>query len=518
MGASLRAIAPELALAAAILALVVVDLLLRGEPRRRVVLGAAALIGLAAAAIGLALLPAERGPIFGGMLALDSFGLFFKGLFLVAAALGVLFGASSDEIPRGRFGEYLILLLSLTLGMSLLASARNLLMIYLAIELVSLPSYILAGFRRGDRATSEAALKYVVYGAAASGLMLYGFSWLYGLTGTLDLAGVGHAIGGALAGGPAGAVMQGAAGAASGAASGVGLRGAAGGLGLALALLFSLVGFGYKIAAVPFHMWCPDVYQGAPTPFVAFLSVGPKAAGFAALLRFLLMGFGSPADAPAAGALPWPALIGILAIATMTLGNLVAIAQENVKRLLAYSSIAHAGYMLMAVAVGSEAAVRAVMLYLPIYLFMNMGAFLAVMAVRAQTGSESIGAYRGLGSRSPWLALSLAVFLFSLTGLPPLAGFIGKFYLFAALVKTGETLYYVIAILGVLNSVVSLYYYVRIVRAMYLERPEEGVSPSFSLPSPTAALLGLCVVPTVLLGVWWGPLAGLIEGAARMVR
>jgi NADH-quinone oxidoreductase subunit N len=458
------------------------------------------MLGLAAAALAFTLLPAGRGPVLHGMVALDGFGLFFKGLFLAAACLGVFFGAISNEIPRGRFGEYVVLLFCLTLGMCLLATAQNLLMFYLALELVSLPSYILTGFRRGDRPSSEAALKYVIYGAAASGLMLYGFSLLYGLTGTLDLSGVGRGIAAAAGGSTAQA------------------------LAVTLAVLLSLVGFGYKVAAVPFHMWCPDVYQGAPTPFVAFLSVGPKAAGFAALLRFLLVGFGAPGAAQAAGGLlaagpfPWPALIGVLAIATMTVGNLVAIAQENVKRLLAYSSIAHAGYMLMAVAVGSEAAVRAIMLYLPIYLFMNMGAFLAVMAVRAQTGEERLGAFRGLGTRSPYLAVVLAIFLFSLTGLPPLAGFIGKFYLFAALLRSGGTFYYTLAIIGVLNSVISLYYYVRIVRAMFLEKAEEGAPATLSLPRPSAVLLAVCVVPTVLLGIWWGPLAGLIDGAARMVR
>jgi NADH-quinone oxidoreductase subunit N len=271
MNAGLAGIAPELALTATILVLVVADIALRARASRRLVLGALALLGLAAAALCFAALPAERGPLFHGMISLDGYALFFKGLFLAAAFLGLLFAVVSDEVPRGRFGEYLVLLLCLTLGLSFLAAARNLLMIYLAVELVSLPSYVLAGFRRGDRASSEAALKYVIFGAAASGLMLYGFSLLYGIAGTLDLAGIGGRV---VASFPE--------------------RDPAALLGVALAVLFALVGFGYKIAAVPFHMWCPDVYQGAPTPFVAFLSVAPKAAGLAALLRFLLVGFGVP--------------------------------------------------------------------------------------------------------------------------------------------------------------------------------------------------------------------------------
>jgi NADH-quinone oxidoreductase subunit N len=490
MNTSLAGIAPELALTATIFVLVLADIVLRHHAARRRVLGALAILGLIATALSFTALPAERGPIFHGMLSLDGFAIFFKGLFLAAAFLAILFGAISDEIQRSRYGEYLILLLCLTLGLNLLAAARNLLMLYLSLELVSLPSYVLTGFRRGDRQSSEAALKYVIFGAASSGLMLYGFSLLYGLSGTLDLAGIGQRIAGVVGRGDATAA-----------------------LGLTIAVLLSLVGFGYKIAAVPFHMWCPDVYQGAPTPFVAFLSVGPKAAGMAALLRFVLIGFGGASG----GAFPWPALLGVLSIATMTVGNLIAIAQENVKRLLAYSSIAHAGYMLMAVAVGSGAAVRAVMLYLPIYLFMNMGAFLAVMAVRSPAGDESIGAYRGLGTRSPFLAVMLGIFLFSLTGLPPLAGFIGKFYLFAALIDTRTTFFYIVAIIGVLNSVVSLYYYVRIVRAMFLEKADVG-APTLTPARASAVLLAVCAVPTVLLGIWWGPLAGVVAKASAMVR
>jgi NADH-quinone oxidoreductase subunit N len=494
MGRSLAGIAPELALAVTIFVLVIADIVLRHHPARRRALGGLAVLGLAVTALSFTVLPPANAILFHGMIALDKFALFFKGLFLAAAFLGILYGAISNEIPRGRFGEYVILLLCVTLGMDFLVAAQNLLMIYLALELVSMPSYILTGFRRGDRPASEAALKYVMYGAAASGLMLYGFSLIYGLTGALDLPMINQLLERAVSGGNAALP-----------------------LGITLAVLFSLVGFGYKVAAVPFHMWCPDVYQGAPTPFVAFLSVGPKAAGMAALLRFLLVGLGAPRAFMTPGEFPWPALIGVIAMATMTVGNLIAIGQENVKRLLAYSSIAHAGYMLMAVAVGSSAAMQAVMLYLPIYLFMNMGAFLAVMAVREKTGSESITAYRGLGGRSPWLAVMLAIFLFSLTGLPPLAGFIGKFFIFSALLKAHVTFFYVVAIVGILNSVIALYYYVRIVRAMFLEKAEEG-APALPLARASVVLLAACAVPTVLLGIWWGPLAGLIEGAARFVR
>jgi NADH-quinone oxidoreductase subunit N len=493
MGTNLAGIAPELALSGTILVLLIADLFLRAHPSRKVVSSILALAGIAAAAAGFALLPLDTPQtLFSGMIAVDGTAVFFKGLFLAAASLGVVFGAVSDEVPEGRAAEYQVMLLSLTLGMSLFAASRNLLMIYLSLELVSLPSYVLAGFRRGDKASSEAALKYVVFGAAASGMTLYGFSLLYGMAGTLDLAGIGNAV-----------------------VARTAEAGIAGRLGLLVACLLSFAGFGYKVAAVPFHMWCPDVYQGAPTPFVAFLSVGPKAAGLAALMRFLYVGFGG--GATSIGAFPWAEVLGIIAIATMTIGNLVAVHQDNVKRLLAYSSIAHAGYLLMGVAVGTAAATRAVMLYLPIYLLMNMGAFLAVQVVRDRSGSEDISAWRGLGSRSPVLAALMAIFLFSLTGVPPFAGFIGKFYVFAAVLETGRTFFYAVALVGVLNSVVSLFFYARIVRAMYLDKAADGAAP---MPAGRgyAGLLALLAVPTLVLGVWWTPLADVVGALGGWVK
>jgi NADH-quinone oxidoreductase subunit N len=494
MLSNLLAIGPELALTATVLLVLIADLLIGDRPARRASLATVAFAGLAAAAAAFALLPDGGPSAFDGMVSGDGLGRFFRGLFLVAAFFGVAFGALSDEIPARRFGEYTILLLSTTLGMCFLVSAQNLLMILLALELTSLPSYILAGFRRGDRRSSEAALKYVLYGAAASGLMLYGFSLLYGMAGTLDLAKVGPALNASAAGGS------------------VAIR-----AGIAVAALLSLVGFGYKIAAVPFHQWAPDVYEGAPTPVTAFLSVGPKAAGVAALIRFVVVGFGASVATPPAGGLPWPMLLGILAMATMTLGNLAAIPQDNVKRLLAYSSIAHAGYLLMGVAVGTPEAIQAIALYMPIYLLMNLGAFLAVLAVRAKTGSETIAAYRGLGTRSPFLAVCLAIFLFSLTGVPPFAGFIGKFYLFAAVLKAGTPFFYIVALVGVLNSVVSLFYYARLVKALFLEASPTG-APVVAVPFATTFLLAVLAIPTLLMGIWWSPLASLAAKAAGIAE
>jgi NADH-quinone oxidoreductase subunit N len=489
----LAAILPELVLGGAILLLIVLDIALRGRRTRPQILLGAAALALAAAAATLAGAPQAPFASFAGMLAVDGFAFFIKGLVYLAALLGAVFGLMSPEVKREQYGEYLILLFCVTLGMSLLAAAQNLLLIYISLELVSLPSYILAGFRRGDRKSSEAALKYVLFGAASSGLMLYGFSLLYGMAGTLQISGMLRAL--------AAQALQGGAGAQ---------------LALAAAVLLSLAGFAYKVAAVPFHMWCPDVYEGAPTPITAFLSIGPKAAGIAALMRFLIVGF-VPAGEPVGGAFPWPIVLGLLSIATMTVGNLAAIPQDNVKRLLAYSSIAHAGYMLMAVAVGSPLAMRSVLLYLAIYLLMNAGAFLAVMAVREKTGSESISAYRGLGTRSPLLAVVLAIFLFSLVGIPPFAGFIGKFFLFAAVLQTKTPFFYALAAIGVVNSVISLYYYARIIRATFLEKADGDAGP-LPIARPAAALLVLLAVPTLVLGVWWGPLMGLVERSAVMLR
>ncbi|MCL4233587.1 MAG: NADH-quinone oxidoreductase subunit N [Deltaproteobacteria bacterium] len=492
MSADLARILPEVVLTLGIVAVLMVDLLWKSAASRRGALAASALAATVGALVALVARSGDAGTAFSGMLALDGFATFFRAFVLVVAVYGVWLGATSDEIPESRLGEFLLLLLCLTLGLAFLASARNLLMIYLAIELVSIPSYILAGFRRGDRRSSEAALKYVIYGAGASGLMLYGFSLIYGLTGSLDLA----AIGGIL---PVSSTEFGTS------------------LTVAAAAILSLAGFGYKVAAVPFHMWCPDVYEGAPTPFVAFLSVGPKAAGLAALIRFLTVAFPTPEIfGLAARHFPWALVIGVLAIATMTLGNVVAIAQDNVKRLLAYSSIAHAGYLLMGVAVASPESIRAVMMYLGVYLAMNLGAFGAVLAVRHVTGYETIGAYKGLGARSPLLAVLLAIFLFSLTGVPPFGGFIGKFYLFASVLHAGTPFFYALAIVGVLNTAVSLYAYARVLKAMYFESLP-GVEPPRPLTFAHGAMLVSLAIPTLVLGIWWSSLIEAIKRSSAII-
>jgi NADH-quinone oxidoreductase subunit N len=490
---------PELALTFGSIGVFLVDLLWRRSPARLARLTAATLLVLALCAGFLWVQPATSQTLFNGLIANDAFASFFKWLFLAAAALTVLIAAQGKDFPPVRIGEFYALLLAIVLGMFLMASATDLLMMYMSIELVSMVSYVLAGYRKGDRKAAEASLKYVIYGGVASGVMVFGMSWLYGLLGTtnvLEFAGRLQALP------QTGAVR----------------------VALVLAVVFVSAGVGYKIAAVPWHMWCPDVYEGAPTPFTAFLSVGPKAAGFALALRFFYGAMAGPAAAngfaEAVGGIPWPAVIGVLAAATMTLGNFTAIAQTNLKRLLAYSSIAHAGYMLMGLSAVSDTGTQGVMVYLLVYLVMNVGAFLVVILVAQGTGSESILDYRGLGHRQPLAAVTFAVFLFSLTGLPPFAGFAGKYYLFLAVMERvpgpGGFWYAVLALVGAVNTAVSLYYYARIIRAMFLEAPyvTTRVVPKLGYQLMLGAFSGAILV----FGIWWSPIVEWSQRSLVMLR
>lgn len=492
---SLRFFWPESILTVAVMAMFVADLVLRRSQRRETLLMVFSLFWLALTALATWATPWGNFPLFGGLLQHDPLRVFFQWLFLGAAALTVLIAPRSGQISSARLGEFIALLFALLLGMFLMASATDLLMIYLAIETVSLVSYVLTSFRRGDRKANEAALKYVIYGGVASGVMLYGMSLLYGLFATTRVTGAGG-IGAQLAD----------------VTSRLFLAHAFGGqpaaqLALVVGVIFVLAGVGYKIASVPFHMWCPDVYEGAPTPFTAFLSVGPKAAGFAVAIRFFFAAF--ERQLPGGGyvavtELPWPAIVGVISAVTMTLGNLTAVVQTNVKRLLAYSSIAHAGYLLMGLAAASTAGVQAILVYLIVYVLMNVGAFLVVTAVSRVTGGEEINDFRDLRNRAPLAAVTLAVFLFSLTGIPPFAGFAGKYLIFAAVVQQGSFWYVLLAIVGVLNSAVSLFYYARIIKAMFLEHAVD----ERPLPVPaiyTGVLLALAL-PVLLLGIWWTPL------------
>jgi NADH-quinone oxidoreductase subunit N len=490
---------PELVLTFGSMALFLLDVLWKRSSRRVPLLTASALLVFALAGVFMAAQPATPQNLFNGLIANDAFASFFKWLFLASGMLTVLIAAPSRDLPAPRIGEFYALLTAVVLGMFLMASATDLLMMYMSIELVSMVSYVLAGYKRADRKGSEAALKYVIYGGVASGVMLFGMSYLYGLLGTTNLLEFSFRLA-QLSTSPANK------------------------LALVIAVVFVTAGLGYKVAAVPWHMWCPDVYEGAPTPFTAFLSVGPKAAGFAMALRFFYSAMSGPAGAggfaDALAGVPWPAVVGVLSAITMTLGNVTAIVQTNLKRLLAYSSIAHAGYTLMGLAALSQTGMQGVMLYMLVYLVMNLGAFLVVIVVAQTTGSESIFEYRGLARRHPLAAVAFAIFLFSLTGIPPFAGFAGKWYLFMAVIERvggpGGGWYATLAVIGALNTAVSLYYYARIIRAMFLEAPftEEPV------PSPLGyqVLLGTFSAAILVFGLWWTPMLDWTQASLHLFR
>ncbi|MBI1909921.1 MAG: NADH-quinone oxidoreductase subunit N [Deltaproteobacteria bacterium] len=487
---NLRLFLPESILSATVLVLFIADFFTTKQKKAPLFFGLS-LIGLLAA-LGAAYvsrsMPAAS--LFTGMVAFDAAGTFFKVLFSLSAIVIIFFSSGSREMERVDIPSYCILLLTLTLGMMLLATSTNLLMLYLSLEMVSISSYILSGFLKGIRRSSEAALKYVIYGGVASGIMAYGFSLLYGLSGTLSMSEMfvyfsTHATDKSV---------------------------------LFVGLVLSLAGFGYKIAAFPFHMWAPDVYEGAPTPVAAFFSVGPKAAGFAALIRFFLtaLAIKSPdqfGDLKLAG---WPELITLLAIVTMTFGNFAALYQTNLKRLLAYSSIAHAGYLLMGFAALNQEAIQAVFFYLIVYFVMNLGAFLVVIMILNQRGVEDLEGYNGIGRRGgqgAYLAVMMAVFLFSLTGLPPFAGFAGKLYLFTAVIKAKM---FGLAIVGVLNSVVSLYYYIRVVKVMFFVDPPDQNPFRFSGLSHPVLVSGLAAL-TLAMGLFWDPLVRIVRESAVML-
>ncbi len=509
---SLRYFWPETLLILGAMALFIADLVFKKPEKRVAALTTLTLLVLLASAAATWTLGGAAGKsLFNGLMVHDSLALYFKWFFLGATALAVWIAAPSKEIAPERMGEYFALLLAMCLGLNLMASSTDLLMVYLSLELVSLVSYVLTGYRRADRRAAEASLKYVIYGGVASGVMVFGISYIYGLLGTTDLTVLAKNL---TQFDPASSAQV--------------LSRVGGQLALIVAVVFVLAGIGYKVASVPWHMWCPDVYEGAPTPFTAFLSVAPKAAGFAVALRFFFGAMASViSDRPEqaariAAGVPWPAILAVVAAATMTLGNFSALNQTNLKRLLAYSSIAHAGYIMMGLASGTNIGNQSVLIYLTVYLFMNLGAFLVVVAVARGAGTESIFDYRGLGKRAPFAAIALAIFLFSLTGLPPLAGFVGKFYLFAAVVVKARSAYgidatgwWCLALIGVLNSAVSLYYYARVVRAMFLEKAVDETKVEIPL-SYSGLLVGL-VAAVLVFGVWWAPIADAAQNAVRVM-
>jgi NADH-quinone oxidoreductase subunit N len=468
------AILPEIMLLVLAGLILVFDLIWTEEKRRNlgwVTAGGLTLILI----VTLAVVQPSEGTnlLWGGMIRHDWIALVFTLLFIFGAAITSLF--AMDVKGLGDRGEFYLLLLVSSMGMNFMAASADLIMLYLAIETTSIPLYILAGFFKRDDKSTEAGFKYFLFGAMTSAIMLYGFSLIYGFAGTTNLYQLVSVV-------RAGDINM---------------------LTLMGSLLLVLVGFGFKISAVPLHFWAPDVYEGAPTPVTGFLSTASKAAGFAVLVRVLIVAF------PAISA-DWSFLAAVLATITMTLGNALALAQKNIKRLLAYSSIAHAGYILIGVATVSVLGISGVIYYLIVYLITNLAAFGIVVSFWRNDGSDEIDAYNALSRRSPYLALAMLVALLSLAGMPPFGGFIVKVIIFAAAVKANMIW---LAFVGVLNSIVGLYYYLTILKHVYLYRSEAEDKPVI-ITRPYAIALVILTIGIILTGAFFAPWFNWASGAA----
>jgi NADH-quinone oxidoreductase subunit N len=472
-----QAILPELGLLFLIGLVLVLDLVWRDEKRHA--LGWVTFIGLAIILAGSLVVshPSEESRlIWGGMLRNDFAGYVFRIIFLTGAAITTLFSLDNEELsPRG---EFYILMLTSTLGMNFMASAADLIMLFLAIETTTIPLFVLAGFLTKDQKSVESGIKYLLFGAMTSAVMLYGFSLIYGFSGTTQLYEVAQR-------------MQ---------------TGHVPNFAIIAAAMLMIVGFGFKVSAVPFHFWAPDVYEGAPYPVAGFLSTASKAAGFAVLGRVLFVLF--PELSPV-----WSLILALLAVASMLTGNLLAMAQKNIKRLLAYSSIAQAGYMLIGVAAYSQLGTTGVIYYLAAYLLTNLAAFGVIGIVSRVVGSDEISAYAGLSRRSPGISMAMLVVLLSLGGIPPFAGFIGKLLVFAAAVESGLIW---LALVGVINTILALYYYLSILKVIYLYRSEDEQKALVVPPISKAALI-VCIGGIVALGIVIAPWFGLSSSAASAI-
>lgn len=433
--------------------------------------GLLALVILAGTA-GLAKVPTASYPLFFGFFTLDSFTHFFRLISLAVIGFTVITSLTYQPISKDSEGEYYCLLLFMAFALILMSAANNLLMIFLAVEFVSVVSYLLVGFLRTNPRSKEASIKYFLFGSFCSGVMLYGMSLLFGATGSLELTAVSKTI----ANQPPFTTL------------------------MLCSLILFLVGMGFKISMAPFHLWAPDAYEAAPTPVTALLTVAPKAVGFALLIRVLSVGFISIGW-------KWQTLIMLLSILTMTLGNIIALSQTNIKRLLAYSSIAQAGYILMGIAVFNDLGLTGVLIYLLAYAFTNIGAFTVVITVSNYLGNDELPSYAGLAKRSPFLAAAMAIFLLSLAGLPPMAGFIGKFYVFSATLQAG---FVKLALAAAMNSAIAAFYYFKIVRLMYLEAPVR----EDKVPLEGLLTLSICLLLTgvILMGVFPSPFIQFVKG------
>ena len=471
-----HAIAPELILSATIVATLILDLVL--DRSRKYLVGTVAGLGLLCSMIPIVIMALEGHHdrvMFGGAYVVDPFALVLKALFILSGYVVLLI--STTYIEEGDYyeGEFSFLLLCAILGMVIMASARDLITIFIALELLSIPGYLLAGWRKSDVRSNEAMMKYYLLGVLATGVMLYGMSLIFGFTGSTLLTDIGQATRGAAGDKPV----------------------------VVIGILFVLIGFAFKVSAVPFHFWAPDTYEGAPTPVTAFLSVATKAAGFVALMELVFVGFFGRSNV-------WGPLFWILAALTMTVANLIALRQTNVVRMLAYSSVAQAGYILIPFAVAgdhltaetADKALSAVIIYLLIYAAMNLGAFAVVIAIARKTGSGEIRSFGGLFSYAPALTVLMTIFLFSLAGIPPLAGWFAKIVIIESIGASGTPAAWALGAVLAVNSVIALYYYANVAREMWMRPVPDGNTTPVRVTTPLALALTLTAATTVVIGIF----------------
>jgi len=472
-------ILPEILILVLGVLLLVVEPFWKSEDRRNagwMTVGGLLLIMVVSLLVGR---PGDPEVVFGGMIRFDWLGFFFKMMFIFAAGMTALF--MMDHEALGNRGESYILLLASLLGMNLMAASADLIMLYLAIETTSIPLYVLSGFMIADKQSTEAGFKYLLFGAMTSAIMLYGFSLLFGFAGTTNIYDLA-------------------------AMAGVGQLSLPVVLGVVILII---VGIGFKVSIVPFHFWAPDTYTGSPTPVAGFLSTASKAAGFAVLVRLFVVAFPELASS-------WSFILAVLSAITMTVGNLVALKQTNIKRLLAYSSIAHAGYVMIGVVSASSLGVTSVIFYLLAYIVTNLAAFGIVMAFSRVTGSDEIKDYAGMSRRSPWLALAMLVAFLSLAGMPPFGGFVAKVFVFAAAVKFGMIW---LAVVGIINSIIGVYYYLIVLKVVYLYRMEGENEEAHPIPitRPYSIALVVLSVGVVLVGTLFAPWFGMSSAAANLL-
>jgi NADH-quinone oxidoreductase subunit N len=464
---------PEILLAVGALALLMVGAF-RGD-RSTDLVSVCAIVLLVAAAMLVLMLPGGRVATFNGAFVLDAFARFFKVAAFLGSAAAILMSLSFMRAEGFARFEYPVLILLAAVGMGMLISAADLIALYLGLELMSLSLYVIAAFNRDNLRSTEAGLKYFVLGALSSGMLLYGASLVYGFTGTTSLEGIATAV----------------------------QAGGRPSTGLVFGLVFLMAGFAFKISAAPFHMWTPDVYEGAPTPVTAFFAAAPKLAAMAMAVRALVDGF--PNAVPA-----WQQIVVFVSIASMALGAFAAIGQTNLKRLMAYSSIANMGYALVGLAAGSEEGVRGVAIYMIVYAMMTLGAFACILAMRTRNGmAEEVDDLAGLARTNPAMAFLLAMIMFSMIGVPPLAGFFAKYVVFLAAIQANLL---TLAVIGVVTSVVGAYYYLRIVKVMYFDEPQKSFEP---MPAELKFVLGVTSAFVILFAFWPGPLHTAAEAAAK---